>query len=71
MFTKPKNFNGSYFKYNKVPRKFKKKWRHILQGSRYSFLNLNQKLWFIQSKTNPEFNKFLIGKITNYEFKRN
>jgi len=36
-----------FYTYQRVPRKFKKKWRHIIQGNRYSFLDLNQKIWYI------------------------
>ena len=63
-FKTPDNFIGTYFKHKRVPRKFKKKWKHILQGDRYNFLDLNQKLWLIQWQTNPEFNRFLINKLT-------
>lgn len=63
-FTAPKNIgNVSFFNCKRVPRKFKKKWKHILCGNRYDFLNLNQKLWYIQYLTNPNYNRFLIKKI--------
>jgi len=65
MFVAPNNFIGSYFKCKRVPRKFKKKWKHILQGNRYDFLELNQKLWFIQGLENPQFNRFLINFIAS------
>lgn len=52
------------FNCTRVPRKFKKKWSHILQGKRYEFLTLNQKLWFIQGIVNPNYNRFLIKQIT-------
>jgi hypothetical protein len=67
-FTKPKNFNKYPIKKHKrVPRKFKKKWKHILQGDRYDFLDLGQKLWFIRWQTNPKYNEFLIKEITKNE----
>ena len=66
-FTKPKNFIGSFFNCKRVPRKFKKKWKYILQGSRYDFLDLNQKLWLIQGTTNPEYNAFLTLEVCKYE----
>ncbi len=47
----------------RVPRKFKKKWKHILQGDRYDFLTLNQKLWYILTIINPNYNRFLIKKL--------
>jgi len=59
MYTLPKNF-GKNIKHKRVPHKFKKKWKHVLCGDRYDFLNLGQKLWFIRWTTNPEYNKFLI-----------
>lgn len=51
------------FDYKRVPRKFKKKWKHILQDS-YHFLTLNQKLWYILGLTNPDYKRFLIKQIT-------
>lgn len=64
-FTCPRNIS---FNYTKVPRKFKKKWSHILSKDRYSFLSLNQKLWFIQGITNPNYNSFLIKQITKQTY---
>jgi hypothetical protein len=59
-FTAPKTIG---FNYKRVPRKFKKKWKHILQGERYNFLELGQKLWYIQHLTNEDYNRFLIKQI--------
>lgn len=63
-FTAPKVIS---FNHTRVSRKFKKKWRHILQGDRYSFLDLNQKLWFIQGIENQNYNRFLIKQICKNE----
>lgn len=49
--------------HSRVPRKFKKKWKHILQGNRYHFLTLNEKLWYIQGLTNQDYNRFLIKQV--------
>ena len=62
-FTAPKIIS-SFFNHKRVPRKFKKKWKHILQGDR---LDLNQKLWYIQSIVNPNYNNFLIKQICKNE----
>ena len=59
-FTAPKVIS---YNYKRVPRKFKKKWKHILQGDRYDFLDLNQKLWYILEFTNPNYKRFLIKQI--------
>ena len=64
-FTERKNVVEShFFNCKRVPRKFKKKWKHILCSSRYYFLELGQKLWYIQSLTNNDFNRFLIKKMS-------
>lgn len=44
----------------RVPRKFKKEYKHILCGKRYDYLELGQKLWYIQGLINPNYNRFLI-----------
>ena len=54
------------FSCKRVPRKFKKKWKHVLQNKQYKFLTLNQKLWFIQGITNINYNRFLIKKICEH-----
>ena len=33
--------------------------------NRYDFLDLGQKLWHIQSLTNPNYNRFLIKQIVS------
>lgn len=64
-FTAPNHLGNKNFFYNvkRVPRKFKKRWKHILCGDRYDFLDLGQKLWYIQSLINPEYNRFLIKQL--------
>lgn len=64
-FTAPKHLGNKNFFYDvkRVPRKFKKKWKHIICGDRYDFLDLGQKLWYIQSLTNPEYNRFLTKQL--------
>lgn len=59
-FTAPKVISPFFKNVNRVPRKFKKKLKHILCGNRYDHLDLGQKLWYIQSLTNPNYNRFLI-----------
>lgn len=66
-FTAPKSVS---FNYKKVPRKFKKKYKLILQGDRYNFLTLNQKLWLIQGIINPNYNRFLIKQVCKDESRR-
>lgn len=67
MFTKPKKFLERPFYNNvkRVPRKFKKKYKHIFFGNRYDFLTIEQKLWFILSLENPEYHRFLISEVCN------
>lgn len=69
-FIAPKTISP-FFNYKRVPKKFKKKWKHILQGEKYNFLDLNQKLWYIQSIVNPSYNDFLIKQICKNDNKRN
>ena len=57
-FTTPKTIG---FNCKRVPRKFKKKWKSELDT--YSFLTLNQKLWYILEFTNPDYKRFLIKQI--------
>lgn len=61
----PKNFGEKhfYFESKRVPRKFKKKWKHILCGERYNHISLNQKLWYILYLSNPNYHNFLIKTI--------
>lgn len=59
-FTSPKQ---TKFIHKRVPRKFKKKWKHVIQSKQFDFLELNQKLWYIQGIVNPNYNRFLIKKI--------
>jgi len=56
-FKEPKSIS---FNCKRVPRKFKKKWKHILK---LNHLDLNQKLWYIQGLTSPNYNRFLIKKV--------
>lgn len=61
-FTLPKNISP-FYNHTKVTRKFKKKWSHILQGDKYKYLTLNQKLWYILGLTNPKYRDFIISEI--------
>jgi hypothetical protein len=63
-FTAPKVISSffTYKKGNRVPRKFKKKWKHILD---FKFNDLNQNLWYILEYTNPNYKRFLIKRICN------
>lgn len=63
-FTVPKNLGeGSFFNYKRVPRKYKKKHKTLL--NQYSFLTLNQKIWYVLGETNKEYRDFLIQTICN------
>lgn len=56
-----------FYNFKRIPRKMKKKLKdfdYILKGQQYSFLDINQKLWFILGFTNPDYKRFLIKKIT-------
>ena len=64
-FIAPKLISPFFKDVVRVPRKFKKKWKHILCGDRYDFLDLGQKLWYIQHLTNPNYNRFLIKQIVS------
>jgi hypothetical protein len=55
------------FDCKRVPRKFKKKWKHILQTEQYKHLDLGQKLWYIQHISNNDYNRFLIKQIVKNE----
>jgi hypothetical protein len=68
-FTKPLPKGSGFFNCGRVPRKFKKKWKHILQGNRFDFLTLNQKLWYITSIINPNYNRFIIKQIIELDKK--
>lgn len=63
-FTAPSIINPAFKGVKRVPRKFKKKWKHVLQAERYAHLELGQKLWYIRWFTNPDYNRFLIKKIS-------
>ena len=68
-FKAPKHLCKKNFFYDvkRLPRKFKKKWKHILQAERYNHLNLGQKLWYIQHISNNYYNRFLIKQIVKHE----
>ena len=55
-----------FFNCKRVPRRFKKKWKHILKGEKYSFLNLNQKLWFILGIRDSKQRDKIIKQIIYY-----
>ena len=63
-FTTPKVISPfySYKKNDRVPRKFKKKWKKILD---LKFNTLNQNLWYILEFKNPNYKRFLIKKIVD------
>ena len=63
-YTAPKQLSP-FYGCRRVPRKFKKKWKHLLQL--HKFLSLNEKLWFILGETNKEYRDFLICKICENE----
>lgn len=50
-------------KHKRVPRKFKKKWKHLICNDRYDFLTLDQKLWHILNHTNRDYVRFRIKQI--------
>lgn len=58
-FTAPKVLNP-FSNHKRVPRKFKKKWKHILDKELFGSHDLNKKLWFILGITNPDYKRFLI-----------
>jgi len=61
MFTAPKRISPFYdFKTTKLPRKFKKKWKHILSSEIHTF---NQKMWYILGLRNPAYRDFIISEI--------
>jgi len=68
-FTAPKIISP-FFNCKRVPRKFKKKYSNILQGYRFSYLTLNQKLWYILGLTNPNYRDFLIKQVIIREYER-
>lgn len=49
------------FNYKRIPRKTKKKYKILL--NKYSFLTLNEKMWYILGETNKEYRNFLIKEI--------
>ena len=61
-FIAPKQ-TSSFYNCKRVPRKFKKK--HKLLLNKYKCLTLNEKLWMILGETNKEYKAFLIKTICN------
>jgi len=51
-----------YFRYTRIPRKKKKAFKKFL-GGKYSYLTLNQKLWFWLGETNKQHRDYLINQI--------
>lgn len=53
-----------YFRCDRIPRKtkkrLKKKYPKVFE---MDFLDINQKLWYIQSMEKPKLNKFLISEM--------
>ena len=65
-FNVRKNYTGNYYNIVRLPRKFKKrilKKYSIVFSDRYSFLDINQKMWYILSIESPEFHRFLVNSI--------
>lgn len=52
-----------FYDYKRVPRRFKKKWKHILQSEKFNFLDLNQKLWYILGLKDPKQRDKIIKQI--------
>jgi hypothetical protein len=65
-FTAPKIISPFYC-YKRVPRKFKKKWKHIFDDP---YLDINQKCWYILEFTNPQYKQFIINQIIEHEKSR-
>lgn len=63
-FTAPKKFSP-FYSVRRIPRKKKKQLKPLL--NKYSFLTLNEKLWYILGETNKEYRDFLIQKICKDE----
>lgn len=66
-FIAPKHvIDGSKPMFNdikRIPRKFKKKHKYVFSANRYDFLTMEQKMWFILGRTNPQYKLFLINTI--------
>lgn len=60
-FTSPKKISP-FYNCKRIPRKLKKKHKFIL--NKYTFLTVNEKLWYLLGYTNPEYKEFLIDEIT-------
>lgn len=59
----PKNISP-YFRVDRIPRKTKKRLKNKYpKVFEMDFLDINQKLWYIQSMEKPKLNKFLINEI--------
>lgn len=69
-FKEPKNWQAGRDVFNKdvkrVPRKFKKRWKNVLQNKHYSHFDLRVKLWIILGISNPNYKSFLIKKVCEY-----
>lgn len=61
-FTAPKILSP-YSNHKRVPRKFKKRWKHILEKELFGSQDLNKKLWFILGLENPDYKRFLIKQV--------
>lgn len=66
-YNAPKNIGvkSHFHDIKRVPRKLKKKWKHIF-SSRYKHLTIGQKCWYILSMENPEYHRFLINEISGH-----
>jgi hypothetical protein len=71
-FTLNKKGLSNFSRYNKVPRKLKKKIRNFC-GIFYNSLEPKQRLWWYMEKSKPDYKRFLIKKIcdddTNPKYK--
>lgn len=51
-----------FYNCKRIPRKMKKKYKSILD--KYTFLTVNEKLWYLLGHTNSEYKQFLINTLT-------
>lgn len=63
-FTAPKIISP-FFNHKRIPRKIKKRYAYIFKGDIYSFLTLNQKLWYNLTLINPNYTRFIIKQIVS------
>ena len=62
-FTSPEHFpEKPFYNFKRMPRKLKKRIKKTLEATG-SFLNINQKLWYLLEFENKAYRDFLISKI--------